>query len=196
MRSGLSAWKAVRRPRAGRCASTPRAAISIRPRPTSSAARSPASSERRRRLSLRRRPSRARAAMRVRRGRPGRRVSERQPTSLLVALTSIHWRKLEVRRARVPLLPARSRPRDGGGQLRRRDARMARGMLPSWSHAAIAALVGIDRDEDFVDAEREEPGCVLAARRRAACRARSPTAARRAAARGSRRASGRAARAS
>jgi hypothetical protein len=33
---------------------------------------------------------------------------------------------------------------------------------PAWSHPAIAALTGIDRDEDFVEAEREEPGCVLA----------------------------------
>src|SRR5204863_6676339 len=34
-------------------------------------------------------------------------------------------------------------------------------MLPDWSHADIAALTGIDRDEDFIEAEREEPGCVI-----------------------------------
>lgn len=34
-------------------------------------------------------------------------------------------------------------------------------LLPEWSHADIATLTGIDRDEDFVEAEREEPGCVL-----------------------------------
>jgi len=34
-------------------------------------------------------------------------------------------------------------------------------MLPDWSHADIAALTGIDRDEDYVDAEREEPGCLM-----------------------------------
>ena len=33
-------------------------------------------------------------------------------------------------------------------------------LLPDWSHADIAALTGIDRDEDFVEAEREEPGCL------------------------------------
>jgi SagB-type dehydrogenase family enzyme len=35
-------------------------------------------------------------------------------------------------------------------------------MLPDWSHEDIAALAGLDRDEDYVDAEREEPGCILA----------------------------------
>jgi SagB-type dehydrogenase family enzyme len=34
-------------------------------------------------------------------------------------------------------------------------------MLPEWSHGDIAALTGIDRDEDYVDAEREDAGCVL-----------------------------------
>ncbi len=33
---------------------------------------------------------------------------------------------------------------------------------PEWPHGAIAAATGIDRDEDFTDAEREEPGCMLA----------------------------------
>jgi SagB-type dehydrogenase family enzyme len=35
-------------------------------------------------------------------------------------------------------------------------------MLPEWSQRDIAALVGVDRDEDFFEAEREEPGCILA----------------------------------
>jgi SagB-type dehydrogenase family enzyme len=34
---------------------------------------------------------------------------------------------------------------------------MARG----WTHDEIGALTGIDRDTDYVDAEREEPGCLL-----------------------------------
>jgi SagB-type dehydrogenase family enzyme len=34
-------------------------------------------------------------------------------------------------------------------------------LLPGWSHREIAALVGLDRDEDFAEAEREEPGCLL-----------------------------------
>jgi len=33
----------------------------------------------------------------------------------------------------------------------------------SWSQADIAALTGVDRDLDYVDAEREEPGCLLVA---------------------------------
>ena len=35
-------------------------------------------------------------------------------------------------------------------------------LLPGWSQRRISALVGLDRDDDFVDAEREEPGCLLA----------------------------------
>jgi hypothetical protein len=35
-------------------------------------------------------------------------------------------------------------------------------LVPEWPQASLAALTGIDRDEDFVDAEREEPACVLA----------------------------------
>jgi SagB-type dehydrogenase family enzyme len=35
-------------------------------------------------------------------------------------------------------------------------------LLPAWSQGVIAAVTGTDRDEDFVDAEREEPGCILA----------------------------------
>ena len=34
-------------------------------------------------------------------------------------------------------------------------------MLPEWPHRAIAAIAGIDREEDYVEAEREEPACVL-----------------------------------
>src|SRR5262249_45524217 len=34
-------------------------------------------------------------------------------------------------------------------------------LVPEWSHADIAAITGIDRDEDYSEAEREEPGCIL-----------------------------------
>jgi SagB-type dehydrogenase family enzyme len=34
-------------------------------------------------------------------------------------------------------------------------------IVPSTSSAAIASLTGIDREEDFFEAEREEPGCLL-----------------------------------
>jgi hypothetical protein len=39
-------------------------------------------------------------------------------------------------------------------------------LLPDWSNAEIAALTGIDRDEDFVEAEREEAGCLMVVSRR------------------------------
>ena len=35
-------------------------------------------------------------------------------------------------------------------------------LLPAWSRRAIAAVIGIDREEDFPEAEREEPGCIMA----------------------------------
>src|SRR5206468_9145413 len=35
-------------------------------------------------------------------------------------------------------------------------------VLPTWSQASIATLTGIDREEDLVEAEREEPGCIIA----------------------------------
>ena len=35
-------------------------------------------------------------------------------------------------------------------------------VLPQWSHETVAAVTGIERDDDFVDAEREEPACVMA----------------------------------
>jgi SagB-type dehydrogenase family enzyme len=33
-------------------------------------------------------------------------------------------------------------------------------LLPEWSDAQIAALLGLDRDQDYDDAEREEPECI------------------------------------
>jgi nitroreductase len=79
-----------------------------------------------------------------------------------VALTSIHWReswKYGERAFRycqhdlghaiaavaiaAPLVGRRAR------------------LLPDWSARDVARLTGIDRDEDYVEAEREEPGCVL-----------------------------------
>jgi SagB-type dehydrogenase family enzyme len=85
------------------------------------------------------------------------------PTVVLVALTSIHWREswkygerafrycqhdLGHAAASIALAAAMS-----GWQAR---------ILPSWPQRHVAILTGIDRDEDFVDAEREEPACVLA----------------------------------
>jgi SagB-type dehydrogenase family enzyme len=81
----------------------------------------------------------------------------------LIALTSIHWREawkygerafrycqhdLGHAIAAVGLAAALA-----GWRVR---------LLPDWSHADIAALSGIDRDGDYVDAEREEPGALVA----------------------------------
>ena len=33
-------------------------------------------------------------------------------------------------------------------------------LLPHWSDAQIATLLGLDRDADYEDAEREEPECI------------------------------------
>jgi SagB-type dehydrogenase family enzyme len=38
-------------------------------------------------------------------------------------------------------------------------------MLPGFPQRAIAAMAGLDRDEDFTEAEREEPACLLMATR-------------------------------
>ncbi len=37
-------------------------------------------------------------------------------------------------------------------------------LLPRWSDAQIAALLGLDRDPDYVDTEREEPECIAVVR--------------------------------
>jgi len=81
----------------------------------------------------------------------------------LVALTSIHWREAwkygerAFRYCQHDLGHAVAAVRLAAALHGWRAA-----ILPEWSHDDIAILTGIDRDEDFVDAEREEPGCVLA----------------------------------
>ena len=80
----------------------------------------------------------------------------------LIALTSIHWREAwkygerAFRYCQHDLGHAIAAVRIAA-ELAGRRARM----LPDWSHADIAMLTGIDRDDDYVDAEREEPGCLL-----------------------------------
>jgi SagB-type dehydrogenase family enzyme len=80
----------------------------------------------------------------------------------LVALTSIHWREAwkygerAFRYCQHDLGHAMAALRIAAA-LAGLEARL----LPEWSHEDIAALTGIDRDDDFVEAEREEPGCVL-----------------------------------
>ena len=81
----------------------------------------------------------------------------------LVALTSIHWREAwkygerAFRYCQHDLGHAIAAVRIAAAL-----AGLRARMLPEWSHRDIAALTGIDRDEDFVDAEREEPGCLMA----------------------------------
>jgi len=82
--------------------------------------------------------------------------------TLLVALTSIHWREAWKYGERA----FRYCQHDLGHAVAalRLSAALAgwRATLqPDWPQRAIAALIGIDRDDDYVEAEREEPGCVL-----------------------------------
>jgi len=83
-------------------------------------------------------------------------------TAWLVALASIHWREAWKYGERA----FRYCQHDLGHAIAavRIAAELAgcrAQMLPGWSHGDIAALTGIDRDEDYVDAEREEAGCIL-----------------------------------
>ena len=80
----------------------------------------------------------------------------------LIALTSIHWREAWKYGERA----FRYCQHDMGHAIAAvRVAAALAGcsarLLPEWSHADIAALTGVDRDQDYVDAEREEPGCVM-----------------------------------
>jgi SagB-type dehydrogenase family enzyme len=81
----------------------------------------------------------------------------------LLALTSIHWREAWKYGERA----FRYCQHDLGHAIAAvRFAAALAGwrvnMLPQWSQRTIAAVTGIDRDQDFVEAEREEPACVLA----------------------------------
>jgi SagB-type dehydrogenase family enzyme len=82
---------------------------------------------------------------------------------LFVALTSIHWREAwkygerAFRYCQHDLGHAVAALSVAGGLAGWRAA-----LLPSWPGRAIAALTGIDREQDFIEAEREEPGCLMA----------------------------------
>ena len=81
----------------------------------------------------------------------------------LLALTSIHWREAWKYGERA----FRYCQHDLGhaiGAVRLAAALAGWNgvMLGDWSQANIARLTGIDRDQDYVEAEREEPGCLLA----------------------------------
>jgi len=79
----------------------------------------------------------------------------------LVALTSIHWREAWKYGERA----FRYCQHDAGhaiGALRLAAALLGwqLALLPRWSDAQLATLLGLDRDADFPDAEREEPECL------------------------------------
>jgi len=89
-------------------------------------------------------------------------VGEREDV-VLVALTSIHWREAwkygerAFRYCQHDLGHAIAAVSIAAGLAGWRAA-----LLPAWSQRAIAAATGIGRDEDFVEAEREEPACIVA----------------------------------
>ena len=82
-------------------------------------------------------------------------------TAFLVALTSIHWREAWKYGERA----FRYCQHDAGhaiGALRLAAALLGWRLvlLPRWSDAQLSTLLGLDRDEDYDDAEREEPECL------------------------------------
>ncbi len=82
---------------------------------------------------------------------------------LLIALTSIHWREAwkygerAFRYCQHDLGHASAAVAIAAGVLGWRAR-----LLPAWSHRAISAATGIDREQDFIEAEAEEPGCIMA----------------------------------
>ena len=81
--------------------------------------------------------------------------------ALLVALSSIYWREAWKYGERA----FRYCQHDAGhaiGALRFAAALLGwrLTLLPRWSDAHIAALIGLDREVDYLDAEREEPECI------------------------------------
>ncbi|MSO30198.1 MAG: SagB/ThcOx family dehydrogenase [Acidobacteria bacterium] len=81
--------------------------------------------------------------------------------AFLVALTSIHWREAWKYGERA----FRYCQHDTGhaiGALRFSAALLGWRLvlLPRWSHAQLSTLLGLDRREDYADAEREEPECL------------------------------------
>ena len=81
---------------------------------------------------------------------------------VLIVLTSIHWREAWKYGERA----FRYCQHDLGHAIAAiaiaaRIAGWNTTLAPSWPQARIAALAGLDRDEDFFEAEREDPGCLL-----------------------------------
>jgi SagB-type dehydrogenase family enzyme len=101
---------------------------------------------------------------------PDRHVLERRSAfdadalggAILVALTSVHWREAwkygerAFRYCQHDLGHAVAAVRFAAALVGRRAH-----LVPEWTHRQIARLTGVDRDEDYVEAEREEPGCLV-----------------------------------
>jgi SagB-type dehydrogenase family enzyme len=86
-----------------------------------------------------------------------------RPDMLLVVLSSIHWREAWKYGERA----FRYCQHDLGHAIAAFSLAAAMvgwraRLLPAWAHSSIAALAGLDRDEDFFEAEREDPGALLA----------------------------------
>jgi SagB-type dehydrogenase family enzyme len=82
---------------------------------------------------------------------------------LLVALTSVHWREAWKYGERA----FRYCQHDLGHAIAAVSVAAALAgwravLLPAWSDRAIESVTGVDRAEDFIEAEREEPGCIMA----------------------------------
>ena len=82
--------------------------------------------------------------------------------SFIVVLTSVHWRESWKYGERA----FRYCQHDLGHAIAALGLSAAlcgwrAAILPAWPQGAIGALVGVDRDEDYVEAEREEPACAL-----------------------------------
>jgi SagB-type dehydrogenase family enzyme len=89
--------------------------------------------------------------------------AEGERLTVLVALTSIHWRESWKYGERA----FRYCQHDIGHAIAALSLAASlvgwqAVLLPSWSVRQIAALTGVDRDEDFREAEREEPACIAA----------------------------------
>jgi SagB-type dehydrogenase family enzyme len=90
------------------------------------------------------------------------RIAGQDPMQWLVVLTSIHWRESWKYGERA----FRYCQHDLGHAVAAVAIAAALGghrasTCPDWSHDAIAAVAGLDRDGDYLHAEREEPGCIL-----------------------------------
>ena len=93
---------------------------------------------------------------------PWARVSSDSDPTLLIALTSIHWREAWKYGERA----FRYCQHDLGHaiaavRIAAEICGLRATMLSDWSQRDIASLTGIDRDDDYVDAEREEAACLL-----------------------------------